>query len=154
MATSGEKRWPPVGNFVAASGEKPMAIDICDGDRPTRPGLHGPQCQHSAAPRPALALRPAPAAGPCRCSFDRHQGLGRLPVCRPRSLEDAAAAPVSHSLGAAVWTASGLRLKWPPVREVGDARYPHACFLGEQLSASRGWASESSRIRCQRVLHA
>jgi hypothetical protein len=27
MATSGEKRWPPVGNFVAASGEKPMAID-------------------------------------------------------------------------------------------------------------------------------
>ena len=26
MATSGEKRWPPVGNFVAASGEKPMAI--------------------------------------------------------------------------------------------------------------------------------
>ena len=28
MATSGEKRWPPVGNFVATSGEKPMAIDI------------------------------------------------------------------------------------------------------------------------------
>ena len=28
MATSGEKRWPPVGNFVAASGEKPMAIDM------------------------------------------------------------------------------------------------------------------------------
>ena len=28
MATSGEKRWPPVGNYVAASGEKPMAIDI------------------------------------------------------------------------------------------------------------------------------
>jgi hypothetical protein len=27
MATSGEKRWPPVGNFVAVSGEKPMAID-------------------------------------------------------------------------------------------------------------------------------
>ena len=27
MATSGEKRWPPVGNFVATSGEKPMAID-------------------------------------------------------------------------------------------------------------------------------
>ena len=27
MATSGEKSWPPVGNFVAASGEKPMAID-------------------------------------------------------------------------------------------------------------------------------
>ncbi len=27
MATNGEKRWPPVGNFVAASGEKPMAID-------------------------------------------------------------------------------------------------------------------------------
>jgi hypothetical protein len=30
MATSGEKRWPPVGNFVAASGEKPMAIDMVD----------------------------------------------------------------------------------------------------------------------------
>ena len=28
MATSGEKRWPPVGIFVATSGEKPMAIDI------------------------------------------------------------------------------------------------------------------------------
>ena len=27
MATSGEKRWPPVGIFVATSGEKPMAID-------------------------------------------------------------------------------------------------------------------------------
>ena len=27
MATSGEKRWPPVGVFVATSGEKPMAID-------------------------------------------------------------------------------------------------------------------------------
>jgi hypothetical protein len=27
MATTGEKRWPPVGNFVAAIGEKPMAID-------------------------------------------------------------------------------------------------------------------------------
>ena len=27
MATSGEKRWPPTGKFVAASGEKPMAID-------------------------------------------------------------------------------------------------------------------------------
>jgi len=27
MATSGEKRWPPVGNFVATNGEKPMAID-------------------------------------------------------------------------------------------------------------------------------
>jgi len=32
MATSGEKRWPPVGNFVAASGEKPMAIDKCTGE--------------------------------------------------------------------------------------------------------------------------
>ena len=27
MATNEEKRRPPVGNFVAASGEKPMAID-------------------------------------------------------------------------------------------------------------------------------
>ena len=27
MATSGEKRWPPMGNFVATTGEKPMAID-------------------------------------------------------------------------------------------------------------------------------
>jgi hypothetical protein len=27
VATSGEKTWPPVGKFVAASGEKPMAID-------------------------------------------------------------------------------------------------------------------------------
>jgi hypothetical protein len=27
MATSGEKRWPPMGNYVATSGEKPMAID-------------------------------------------------------------------------------------------------------------------------------
>jgi hypothetical protein len=27
MATSGEKPWPPVGNFVATAGEKPMAID-------------------------------------------------------------------------------------------------------------------------------
>jgi hypothetical protein len=27
MATSGEKRWPPAGNFVATSGEKRMAID-------------------------------------------------------------------------------------------------------------------------------
>jgi hypothetical protein len=27
MATSGEKSWPPAGNFVATSGEKPMAID-------------------------------------------------------------------------------------------------------------------------------
>ena len=31
MATSGEKRWPPVGNFVATRGEKPMAIDILQG---------------------------------------------------------------------------------------------------------------------------
>jgi hypothetical protein len=27
MATSGEKRWPPVGNYLATVGEKPMAID-------------------------------------------------------------------------------------------------------------------------------
>ena len=27
MATTGEKRWPPAGNFVATTGEKPMAID-------------------------------------------------------------------------------------------------------------------------------
>jgi hypothetical protein len=27
VATSGEKRWPPVGKFVAASGENSMAID-------------------------------------------------------------------------------------------------------------------------------
>jgi hypothetical protein len=27
MATSGEKRWPPVGKFVAAVGENLMAID-------------------------------------------------------------------------------------------------------------------------------
>jgi len=27
MATSGEKPWPPGGNFVATAGEKPMAID-------------------------------------------------------------------------------------------------------------------------------
>jgi hypothetical protein len=26
-ATSGEKTWPPVGKFVAAVGEKQMAID-------------------------------------------------------------------------------------------------------------------------------
>src|ERR1700716_2478395 len=32
MATSGENRWPPVGNFVATNGEKPMAIDT--GTRP------------------------------------------------------------------------------------------------------------------------
>jgi hypothetical protein len=31
MATAGEKQWPRVGNFVAASGEKPMAIDIRGG---------------------------------------------------------------------------------------------------------------------------
>ena len=37
MATSGEKRWPPVGNFVAASGEKPMAIDIWRSQLPHRP---------------------------------------------------------------------------------------------------------------------
>ena len=37
MATSGEKRWPPVGNFVATSGEKQMAIDIQPpGMNPTR----------------------------------------------------------------------------------------------------------------------
>jgi hypothetical protein len=27
MATSGEKRWPPVGSFMAAGAEKQMAID-------------------------------------------------------------------------------------------------------------------------------
>jgi hypothetical protein len=27
VATSGEKRWPPVGKFVAAVGENSMAID-------------------------------------------------------------------------------------------------------------------------------
>jgi hypothetical protein len=27
MATSGKKSWPPAGNFVATTGEKPMAID-------------------------------------------------------------------------------------------------------------------------------
>jgi hypothetical protein len=45
MATSGEKRWPPVGNFVAASGEKPMAIDTRTPARssPGRtPQLHAP----------------------------------------------------------------------------------------------------------------
>ena len=36
MATSGEKRWPPVGIFVATSGEKPMAIDT-SGSSPHRP---------------------------------------------------------------------------------------------------------------------
>jgi len=30
MATTGEKRWPPAGNFVATTGEKPMAIDSAD----------------------------------------------------------------------------------------------------------------------------
>jgi hypothetical protein len=28
MATTGEKRWPRVGNFVATGGEKQMAIDM------------------------------------------------------------------------------------------------------------------------------
>jgi hypothetical protein len=36
MATGGEKRWPPVGNFVAASGEKPMAIDNIPLERSVR----------------------------------------------------------------------------------------------------------------------
>ncbi len=36
MATSGEKRWPPAGKFVAASGEKPMAIDRFPADEPGR----------------------------------------------------------------------------------------------------------------------
>ena len=31
MATSGEKRWPSLGNFVAASGENPMAIETQPG---------------------------------------------------------------------------------------------------------------------------
>jgi hypothetical protein len=33
VAASGEKRWPPVGNFVATNGENSMAIDIRKAER-------------------------------------------------------------------------------------------------------------------------
>ena len=45
VATNGEKRWPPVGKFVAASGEFSMAIDKClhpEGHRPQGPGWREP----------------------------------------------------------------------------------------------------------------
>jgi len=41
VATSGEKRWPPVGKFVAAVGENSMAIDMRLSVRPDFPGLCG-----------------------------------------------------------------------------------------------------------------
>jgi hypothetical protein len=52
MATSGEKRWPPVGNYLATNGEKPTAIDsrACLGS--------------STAQGPPTARKPLPATRP------------------------------------------------------------------------------------------
>ena len=48
MATSGEKSWPPVGNLVAASGEKQMAID------------RGPRSEVAGVPLPSITDRARP----------------------------------------------------------------------------------------------
>jgi hypothetical protein len=54
MATSGEKRWPPVGNFVATNGEKPMAIDSVEPNPPSSRAAGLLVC----APRSALPSWP------------------------------------------------------------------------------------------------
>ena len=59
MATSGEKRWPPVGNFVAASGEKPMAIDT---GKLARPVLMGAR-RRKAPGLPDATIRERDGAG-------------------------------------------------------------------------------------------
>ena len=86
VATSGEKRWPPVGNFVAASGENSMAIDMqrlqtdmrtSDGHRRARTSvarLAQPACArdhgsavHGAVPDAAVrrTVRPGGACASC-----------------------------------------------------------------------------------------
>ena len=62
MATSGEKRWPPVGNFVAASGEKPMAIDTVVHAAFARAGRQLPQSGHAPGARASGDRQTAPLA--------------------------------------------------------------------------------------------
>ena len=58
MVTHGEKRWLPVGNFVAASREKPIAIDSSsDAARGEPPSHHESECGDGRDGRMRLVLR-------------------------------------------------------------------------------------------------
>ena len=84
MATSGEKRWPPMGNFVATTGEKPMAIDTARGNRIAAMGGDPP------VERPSRRRRRGRSAGVRRTL----RALGRLvlaPANRARPDADAGA---------------------------------------------------------------
>ena len=56
-----------------------LTFGFCEGYRPRRPRLDGPQCQQSAVPRPTLAMPRGPASGPCRVRPET-KALARLPV--------------------------------------------------------------------------
>ena len=87
-----------------------LTFGFCDGYRPRRPGLHGPQCQHGAAPRPTLAMPRGPASGPCRVRPET-KALARLPVCRQGGSRGAASALASRRRNAVVGSRTGPRLK-------------------------------------------
>ena len=48
VATSGEKRWPPVGKFVAVAGENLMAIDTPGKHQTSDSDTHSPPAQPPA----------------------------------------------------------------------------------------------------------
>jgi hypothetical protein len=81
MVTHGEKRWLPVGNFAAASREKPMAIDSSsDAARGEPPSHYESECGDGRDGRVRLALRRVAE----RCSHvARHEAL-RCHQCRSR----------------------------------------------------------------------
>jgi hypothetical protein len=78
MATSRDKRWPPVGNFVATSGEKPMAIDTVSRgvEYAGRSGLEArrPPIARMGAPPRTLADAPIPREATVDRG-DRQRGL-------------------------------------------------------------------------------
>src|SRR6516225_7620714 len=85
MATTGEKRWPPAGNFVATTGEKPMAIDT--GRLPRDSELDQPEFTSYQARGNCLPL--AASVDPCRLGsartwlMRRYLGVTRAAHSRP-----------------------------------------------------------------------
>ena len=97
MVTHGEKRWLPVGNFVAASREKPIAIDSSsDAARGEPPSHHESECGDGRDGRMRLVLRRVAE----RCSHvARHEARAATNAGRGRVRARALVFATSEALG-------------------------------------------------------
>ena len=117
-----------------------LTFGFCDGYRPRRPGLHGPQCQHAAAPRPTLAMPRGPASGPCRVRPET-KALARLPLCRPTGHPIAAAASGGARLETEVW----------PTAPFGHLRAPRSWMRKRPVARGAGLLTMKSGVRSTRA---